>query len=296
MVHRNKSSQVALSAIKRAIDSPEPAYIGRIPGGLSLQAMYAYINGSLFSEQQSAEIRALAGFYAPESSYHKDLYAYAKLELDAPRKATVCLRNDVDPSTPQVADLLENLVDGFVDTVHVWSSCNTGDWLPFLEGKKVLVVSTFKDTILNQWPKRHLLHTKSGIEFPEFELRVVKSPLTVTGCEPFEHESWHAAFEFLCAEVDAVDFDYDIALLSCGAYAQPLGGYLLNRGKTSWIVGGILQTIFGIRGHRWSRLDSNVRRTYNEHWVAPSPEESPKILDSEHRPPWDTFWEIPDTH
>jgi len=44
MVHRNKSSRVALSAIKRAIDSPEPAYIGRIPKGLSLQAMYAYIS------------------------------------------------------------------------------------------------------------------------------------------------------------------------------------------------------------------------------------------------------------
>lgn len=290
---RITNAESTINEIKRVINSDTPEFIGRIPGGLSLQAMYAYLNNTPFTVDQAQQMSALTGFFAPHDSFKESLYRYAELELSALRNSTLCIRNATD--SEEVAQLLEFLVQGYVSTIHEWSSDATHTWVSLLEGKKVLVVSAFAETMKSQWENRKLLHTTNPIpalnfEFPNFEVSFVKSPLTVTGCEPFGYDSWHEAFDFLCSQVDR-EKDYDIALLSCGAYAVPLGGHILKQGKKSWVVGGILQTVFGIKGNRWSHQTSNIGLSYNDYWVDPSEDESPKYHPKV-RPSWDNFWKV----
>ena len=292
-VNRIEDRQRTLSILEKILNSSKPELVGRIPGGLSLQAMTAYLHKRGFSPSQKEEIAALTGFFSAPSTYEENLYAYANAELSALRRSTLCLRNSTD--SEDVALLLESIVEGYVSDVHVWSSDNIRSWVPLLEGKRVLIVSAFAETMAQQWAKRKNLHNthpeiKKRFDFPEFDAVFIQSPLTVTGCEPFTYTSWNEAFHHLCMKVDQVH-SYDVALLSCGAYAMPLGGHILDSGNTAWNVGGILQTVFGIRGNRWSRAVSDISGYYNSAWVDPSIEETPNYHPSA-RPDWDNFWRV----
>ena len=56
--------------------------------------------------------------------------------------------------------------------------------------------------------------------------------------------------EFLRDEVSEADFE--IALLSCGSYAMPLGVHIQRvLGRKAVYVGGILQLYFGVLGRRY---------------------------------------------
>lgn len=284
-----------LNEINRVLRSPKPEMIGRIPGGASLYAIEAYRQsekGRLVSDVQAQELHALTGFYAPKSTYQQEAKDYGKLELEAIRSSTLCLRQNTNDT--RVIEYLEGLVKGYLPEIHVWTSDSIQAWVPLLEGLRVLVVSAFTDTMEKQWQARkslHITHPQDAFRFafPEFDISFLKAPLTVEGCEPFEFLSWHEAFKDLCVRVENLDFD--IALLSCGSYAQPLAAHIHKLGKSSWVVGGILQTVFGIKGHRWSRCENPIRGYYNENWTYPSDEETPQKV-SQVRPPWDTFWKV----
>mgnify|MGYP001318028709 CR=1 FL=1 len=284
-----------LSQINQALGISKPELIGRIPGGASLYAIEAYRqaeSGRVVSDVQAQELHALTGFYAPKSTYQQDAKAYGKLELEALRGSTLCLRQNTND--PQIAEYLEGIVKGYQPEIHVWTADSIQAWVPLLEGLRVLVVSAFTDTMRKQWEVRNKLHTTHPQDafrftFPEFDVQFVKAPLTVEGCDPFEFTSWHEAFKDLCTRVEGLDFD--IALLCCGSYAQPLAAHIHKLGKSSWVVGGILQTVFGIKGHRWDRCENPIRGYYNENWTYPSDEETPQKA-SKIRPPWDTFWRL----
>jgi hypothetical protein len=291
-----------LSAVNRVLRSPNPEMIGRVPGGASLYAVGAYRqadSGRLVSDVQAQELHALTGFYAPKATYQQEAKAYGKLELEALRQSTLCLRQPIEikdeDTYKEIESHLEGLVEDYMSEIHVWTSDAIHAWVPLLEGLRVLVVSAFTDTMEAQWSVRNLLHTTNDwnsafcFPFPKFDIQFVKAPLTVEGCEPFKHASWHDAFADLCRSVEGLEFD--IALMSCGSYAQPLAAHIYNLGKSSWVVGGILQTVFGIKGHRWERGENPIRGYYNDHWVYPSKAETP-LEPSQGRPPWDTFWKV----
>jgi hypothetical protein len=53
---------------------------------------------------------------------------------------------------------------------------------------------------------------------------------------------------------DIAKMEFDIALLSCGSYAMPIGCFIKeNMGKKAIYAGGILQLFFGIMGRRYNR-------------------------------------------
>ena len=43
-------------------------------------------------------------------------------------------------------------------------------------------------------------------------------------------------------------FDFDVALIGCGAYGFPLAAKLKTAGKQAIHLGGVLQALFGIKG------------------------------------------------
>ncbi len=151
-------------------------------------------------------------------------------------------------------------------------------WTKGLEGKKVLVVHPFSETIKRQYQKRELLFENNLL--PEFELTTIKAVQSIAG-EKTEFKDWFEALDFMKSEIDKVD--YDICLIGAGAYGFPLAAHIKRKGKKAVHIGGSLQLLFGIRGKRWENWPEtfrngkilNYKNLMNKHWVHPGDLEKP---------------------
>ncbi len=143
-------------------------------------------------------------------------------------------------------------------------------WSSALKGKKVLVVHPFAQSIEQQYQKRELLFENPEM-LPEFELRVVPAVQTIAGERDDRFETWEQALDYMFER--AMEQDFDVAIIGCGAYGMPLASKIKNAGKIAIHLGGATQLMFGIKGNRW---DNNLgKRLYNEHWVRPMETEIP---------------------
>lgn len=145
--------------------------------------------------------------------------------------------------------------------------------LPFtsaLEGKKVLVIHPFEDSIQNQYKKRELLFTNEKV-LPRFELKTLKAVQSIAG-ESNKFQNWFDALEHMYNE--AMKIDFDIAIVGCGAYGLPLSSMIKQSGKVVLHMGGVTQILFGIKGKRWDS-DQLASKMYNEHWIRPDQSEIP---------------------
>jgi hypothetical protein len=155
-----------------------------------------------------------------------------------------------------------------------------------LRGKRVLVVSPFETSIRSNWGRRARFFR--DFQYPEFHLLTVNSPITYKGLPPdcYPHGDWFETLNALIAEIRHIDFD--IALLSCGSYAMPIGTFISAKmGKTAIYVGGILQLFFGIMGRRYENpfyltainRDAFIRPIERERFLAHVPVRSDAPLE-----------------
>lgn len=143
-------------------------------------------------------------------------------------------------------------------------------WSEVLEGKKVLVIHPFEESILLQYQKHDLLFQDKSV-LPHFHLETIKSVQSL-GNVPSGFETWFDALEYMKNEIDKRDFD--IAIIGCGAYGFPLAAHVKSIGKKAVHLGGATQILFGIKGKSWEeRNDFNC--FFNQYWVHPSPSEVP---------------------
>jgi hypothetical protein len=156
-------------------------------------------------------------------------------------------------------------------------------WSKWLANKRVLVISPFTDSIVEQYTNhREKLFANPDV-LPEFTLVPLKSCQTSAGIKL--GDSWLDNFQAMCKEIDTLDFD--IALLGCGGYGLPLVNYIKNEKKRSAIyIGGALQILFGVKGKRWDE-NSNINRFYNEHWIRPAKHEQ---LEGQNRIENGCYW------
>lgn len=145
-------------------------------------------------------------------------------------------------------------------------------WTRVLEGKKVLVVHPFAETIERQYAKRKVLFNNNLL--PEFDLKTIKAVQSIGG-ENSEYISWFEALEGMKKQVEETDFD--ICILGCGAYGFPLAAHVKRIGKKAVHLGGVTQLLFGIKGSRWEQfIVWPYMNLFNEHWVRPGDNEKPK--------------------
>jgi hypothetical protein len=148
----------------------------------------------------------------------------------------------------------------------------TNPWTRALEGKKVLVVHPFSETIESQYQKRELLFTDNLL--PKFELKTIKAVQSIAGNKT-EFADWFEALDSMKAKIDATD--YDICILGCGAYGFPLAAHIKAKGKKAFHLAGATQLLFGIIGKRWETyIVWPYMNLFNEHWVRPGQNEKPK--------------------
>ena len=147
-------------------------------------------------------------------------------------------------------------------------------WTPALEGKKVLVVHPFEDTIRKQHEEGRYEHLFADPRLtPNYELQTLKAVQSIAGNKPDEFGDWFQALDWMKSEIDKRDFD--IAIIGCGAYGFPLAAHVKQIGKKAVHLGGAVQNLFGIRS-RGMENTKWYKETVNEYWVRPSEEETPK--------------------
>lgn len=143
-------------------------------------------------------------------------------------------------------------------------------WLSALEGKRVLVVHPFVETIRQQYARKDLIYPNGVL--PDFNLVTVPSVwYNADGNSDFA--TWFDALEYLKTQVDKEK--YDIALLGCGPFGVPLTAHIKDTERQAIYIGGALQILFGIKGSRWDN-DPKISGMYNEYWVRPGDDNKPK--------------------
>lgn len=142
-------------------------------------------------------------------------------------------------------------------------------WSRTLEGKRVLVIHPFIESIKKQYKKREYIFNNSMV-LPEFELLCYKAIQTFDNIVPIDFQSWFEALEFMHEEIKKID--YDVAIVGCGAYGFPLAAMIKEDGKQAIHLGGATQIMFGIKGKRWD-THPLTSKLYNEYWIRPSDNE-----------------------
>jgi hypothetical protein len=137
---------------------------------------------------------------------------------------------------------------------------HSNPWSEVLEGKKVLVIHPFEESIKKQYSKRELLFDDKRV-LPAFELKTIKAVQSL-GNSSTGFNDWFEPLDSMKDKIRKTDFD--IAIIGCGAYGFPLAAYVKSIGKKAIHLGGATQALFGITGKRWE--ENEVAKFINEHW------------------------------
>lgn len=150
-------------------------------------------------------------------------------------------------------------------------------WTKSLEGKKVLVVHPFAETIEKQYAeKRELLFENKDV-LPLFKsLETVKAVQTIAGNGDTNFADWFEALDYMKSEIEKKDFE--VAIIGCGAYGFPLAAHVKKIGKKAVHMGGATQMLFGIKGKRWQN-DPAFNSIINEHFIYPLDADIPANAD-----------------
>lgn len=233
--------------------------------------LYTKAGGKLggVSERTLTRIMQLSGFFPADKSalsQFTDLYMECCPQIDILGVWNILLQSYLADECAINAELAELQMFEPYYFAHPWTKA--------LEGKKVVVIHPFAETIERQYERRENLFENQEI-LPAFGLRTVKAVQTLAG-NTCEHATWFEALDWMYRE--AMKEEFDIALIGCGAYGLPLAVKVKQAGKQAVHVGGSLQLFFGIKGNRWDNHEV-IGKLYNEYWVRPSERETIKKAD-----------------
>lgn len=260
--------------IRDLLLSEKPCMVSRF-GDVEMDAVINYRKGHPLSflrtilpfwvgDYTKKRMTTNAGFF-PNDNIH--LAKFADLIIDIAPKIDVLgswLRQET--YIPQLKNCR------FVQLKYIEPFWSENPWSSVLEGKKILIIHPFKESIRNQYERREKLFEKKNI-LPKFEsLHIIKAVQSIGGVNNGFH-NWFEALDYMKREVDNTEFD--IALIGCGAYGMPLAAHCKDIGKKAIHLGGALQLLFGIRGSRWEDNSYEQKNLMNDYWVRPLPSERP---------------------
>jgi hypothetical protein len=280
------SSKMFFDDIKKRLADPEPFFLSRI-GGSDTDAVVDYLQ--LAKSDKSAlrahlrkhlpRVSLFNGFYdlvQPEQSYFDYINCLFKTYVRT-TTCTLCnpqllslyfpdvlheaffvedfenkegfkrLMSAVERESPNATfypyQFIERIVFGDDTLFRAFSDA--------LDGQTILVVSPFAESIRANFVNRHQFFRRN-YKYPDFHLELVNTPITYSGLPRamYPHDNWFSTLAALKSDISGKTFD--VALLSCGSYAIPLGEHIKTEiGKKAIYVGGVLQLFFGIMGRRY---------------------------------------------
>lgn len=268
-------TEAGRSVLKAAIERGEPFMAARF-GTTEGAAFVSYWNVLLSAGEAPDRLpqKNLDAIYRYSGFFPKDknaLWRWGETETEACADldllGVMFFMNEewiVRNLCPQ-AQLMHN--SGLASAAHGWAHV--------LEGRKVLVVHPFTDTIRSQYENHRTEIFPGTNALPAFDIRYVKAVQTIADQEDRRFATWFDALDYMTEEIGKQDFE--AALLGCGAYGFPLASRIKRMGKIAVHMGGSLQTLFGIRGARWDKQFADM---YNDAWVYPSEAERPQGFET----------------
>ena len=148
-------------------------------------------------------------------------------------------------------------------------------WTRVLEGKRVLVVHPFVESIRYQYENNSEKIWADPNVLPQFkELVTLKAVQSIADAKEQPFRDWFEALEYMESEISKMDFD--IALIGCGAYGMCLAAHVKRMGKTAIHLAGWTQMLFGVYGKRWVEDQPEYAKFINQFWIRPNENERPK--------------------
>ena len=148
-------------------------------------------------------------------------------------------------------------------------------WSRALQGKRILVIHPFEESIRSQFARRDLVWRGLPDVLPDCEIEVVRAPY---GFSKSDFRDWFEMLKWLEDQIENAFArePFHVALIGCGAPGLPLAAKVKELGGIGIHLGGPLQLLFGIRGRRWDDRPE-FQRLFNEYWVRPRPGETPEL-------------------
>lgn len=211
-----------------------------------------------------------AGFFPVDQQY---LERFSELLLESGANADLLAMWHLNMEDFIIEEFAPNVDLTFLFRLEPWLAPKR-PWTAALAGKRVLVIHPFERSIREQYKRRALIFPDTEI-LPEFELRTLKAVQTICGIRDERFVTWFDALDYMCER--ALEIDFDVAIIGCGAYGMPLASKLKNAGKQAIHLGGATQLLFGIKGNRWENgYPTKIATFFNDAWVRASAEETPQ--------------------
>lgn len=261
------SAEQANKLLADKVASDEPLMISRF-GNVELGSVLEYLTGSgSYSKYALERMLTSTGFFMSEQ---EDLDNYSKLFLESSKLIDI-LGVWFQPGEAEVIRQSCPEAD-LVNLPALEPYYHDNPWSIKLKDRKVLVIHPFASTISEQYRKHREVLFKNQDILPQFELITLKSVQSIPGTRT-DFNTWFDAYDWMRDKIK--QYDFDIAIIGCGAYGLPLAAYVKSLGKKAVHLGGATQILFGIRGKRWDERPF-FQSLYNQYWVRPSSEETPE--------------------
>ena len=232
-----------------------PFFIGRL-SGVETNLCGIIINQLKVSDVIISQLLFNAGI---KIKSQEDIFNYAKLYHNSVLKSN--LLGVWDSSMYKQGELFYKYIDKFypnikricAHAIEPYYFINHPEYKfdTIFENKKVLIITSHKETVNNQIGIHDKLFNKP-IFHSTTTFYIYKPPQQNAGSH--DTNSWTFHFDNMKKEITQIkkEFDFDIALVSCGGFGMIISDYIYTELKSSVIyVGGALQLFFGIIGNRW---------------------------------------------
>jgi hypothetical protein len=245
--------------IAREIIENKPFLVSRL-GATEAIGAYEFIKKGNISKKNQERLETLSGVFPVNDSVMNE---FAKIYIDSLKAVNILGLWGVRHEDYFVKNIVEsNTKFTYLRAIEPYYFANP--WSEYLKNKHVLVIHPFKDTIEKQYRnKREAIFIDEKV-LPKFQsLFVIKAVQSIANSRT-EFRSWIEAYNFMCDEINKVEFD--IAIVGAGAYGLPLCAYIKSLSKQAIHMAGATQILFGIKGKRWD-THSEIAKLYNEQWV-----------------------------
>lgn len=135
-------------------------------------------------------------------------------------------------------------------------------WHYSLKDKKVLVISSFKDSI--EYQIKNFSKIWKGASLGSCQVIKSQYPYQITGSSPAYYND---IISNLKQEIKKADFD--ICIVGAGGYSLPICHFVKTIGKRAIHLGGAIQVLFGITGSRFDRNFSGEKWYGTEFFIKP---------------------------
>lgn len=262
--------------IAEKIDSGEPFMVARF-GNTELQTVISVLRKRVKGTSEMAEkefqkwfgrLGDLSGFFPMQNELADE---FVELLIESCKQTDLLAMWHCYMEDYMITEYIKDVKLTYLTRIEPWRYSNP--WTKALRGKKVLVIHPFDESICRQYEKRDKLFPNKDV-LPNFELYTLKAVQTIAGTVDPRFQTWFEALEYMYEK--ALEIEFDVAIIGCGAYGMPLAAKLKQAGKQVIHMGGATQLLFGIKGKRWVESPM-VKINFNEAWEYPLSTETPKL-------------------